>query len=378
MPKAHARRCWLVVPAVASLVWRAAAAHAVTDLSLVLTAGGLPEAGCHEAGQEVLVRIELGPTKVDIAGGQFLIRYDPACLSFASIVPGQACDPSSTMVNTIFQSVDEAKGWIFYAVGVAPVGPALPGPVTFACLTFIKTEDCTACEVCFDSENPQNTIVSDDTGHPVPFAPHCTDVIRTASEVTAACPADVSAQLTCGQPAASVGWAAPQFEDGCEGLVDYDCFATDGDDVRTALVEPDAGEFSIGLSTVCCAGTNSCGISHECCWSVTVAGPSDADCADGDSCTVDSCTPDDPNAASDGCLHTRLVILYGDMVPAGGDGLVDLDELVCVIFGFARLEDCPAGDIAPCGGDGVIDVDDIGAVVQTFGGAAPCPDPCPP
>ena len=64
---------------------------------------------------------------------------------------------------------------------------------------------------------------------------------------------------------------------------------------------------------------------------------------------------------------------YGDV---NGDGIVDFDDILCVLNGFAgdfsvcSFEDV---DIDPCGGNGTVDFDDILAVLNAFGGA---PDPC--
>jgi hypothetical protein len=70
--------------------------------------------------------------------------------------------------------------------------------------------------------------------------------------------------------------------------------------------------------------------------------------------------------------------LYGDVFPTGGDCVVDVDDLGCVVAGFSDPSLCPDGDIAPCGGSGEIDVDDMLAVVDAFAGIYACPHPCPP
>lgn len=95
-------------------------------------------------------------------------------------------------------------------------------------------------------------------------------------------------------------------------------------------------------------------------------------CDDNDACTVaDVCS-------SGTCGGTRIVELYGDLAPPGGDGSVNLDDLLCVLNGFASFEACPPGDIAPCFGDGIIDLDDMLAVLSAFSGNYRCPHPCAP
>jgi len=70
--------------------------------------------------------------------------------------------------------------------------------------------------------------------------------------------------------------------------------------------------------------------------------------------------------------------LYGDTYPTGGNCAVDLDDIICVLDGFANRNDCPDADIVGCGGNGVVDIDDIIAVLDAFTSAFRCPHPCPP
>ncbi|MEK6676891.1 MAG: hypothetical protein AABZ47_14715 [Planctomycetota bacterium] len=66
---------------------------------------------------------------------------------------------------------------------------------------------------------------------------------------------------------------------------------------------------------------------------------------------------------------------YADLIPSC---LVDLDDLICMLNGFAVNAACPQGDIAPCGGSGKIDVDDLIALLQAFAGYFLCPHACSP
>jgi len=68
---------------------------------------------------------------------------------------------------------------------------------------------------------------------------------------------------------------------------------------------------------------------------------------------------------------------YGDV---SADGSVDLEDVICILDGFAGDYRCPFAhlDVAPCGGDGVIDLDDTKAVLDAFEGTPLCPDPCRP
>ncbi|MEK6676223.1 MAG: hypothetical protein AABZ47_11300 [Planctomycetota bacterium] len=67
--------------------------------------------------------------------------------------------------------------------------------------------------------------------------------------------------------------------------------------------------------------------------------------------------------------------LYADIIQSC---VVDVDDLICLLNGFAVFADCPAGDLAPCGGSGLIDVDDLISLLEAFSGNYLCPHPCPP
>ncbi len=70
--------------------------------------------------------------------------------------------------------------------------------------------------------------------------------------------------------------------------------------------------------------------------------------------------------------------LYADIVPPGGDCIVDLADLLCVLDGIDDPLLCPDGDIAPCGGDGLIELADLLAVLDAYSGVYLCPHPCSP
>lgn len=56
----------------------------------------------------------------------------------------------------------------------------------------------------------------------------------------------------------------------------------------------------------------------------------------------------------------------------------NLDDILCVLAGFADIDNCPNGDLAPttgpsaCQGNGIINLDDILSILAAFGGANPC------
>jgi len=86
------------------------------------------------------------------------------------------------------------------------------------------------------------------------------------------------------------------------------------------------------------------------------------DCDDGLMCTQDRC-------ADNACAYTPAD--YGDV---NEDGLVDLQDILCVLDGFGGQFNCPPEsiDIANCTADGTIDVSDILAILDAFAGDDPC------
>jgi hypothetical protein len=55
-----------------------------------------------------------------------------------------------------------------------------------------------------------------------------------------------------------------------------------------------------------------------------------------------------------------------DIAPSGGNGVVDVDDLLAVINSWGACAAC-AADIAPAGGNGFVDVDDLLAVINSWG-----------
>ncbi len=94
-----------------------------------------------------------------------------------------------------------------------------------------------------------------------------------------------------------------------------------------------------------------------------------SNCEDGDLCTLDRCDPD--NGA---CLFLSGGIPFGDLNYSGN---VDVGDVNCVVAGFGTPSACPDADVAPCGGDGHVDVSDILMVLNAFSGLFECPSLCP-
>ncbi len=124
-------------------------------------------------------------------------------------------------------------------------------------------------------------------------------------------------------------------------------------------------------------------------WAPTVCSTA-LHCDDGDECTVvDTCDPADPGAGVDGCLHEYQEQVFGDVVPSFCPPTCpqpDADDIICLLDDFrdgSTVDGCGTNDpaestdLAPCGGDGVLDLDDILYVLDAFAQVYPCPHPCP-
>lgn len=151
-------------------------------------------------------------------------------------------------------------------------------------------------------------------------------------------------------------------------------------------------------NTAACSDGDACTVGDLCSGGVCVAG-SAAICNDSNACTDDSCLPasgcvysNNTAPCNDGvtcttndtcaggvCSGTPVVILFGDLTPPpSGNGIINLDDLLCSLSGFSSLASCPGADLVPCGGNGSVTIDDILAELGAFGGNYSCPHPCPP
>jgi hypothetical protein len=86
-----------------------------------------------------------------------------------------------------------------------------------------------------------------------------------------------------------------------------------------------------------------------------------------DECDLGSGTSADANGNN---VPDECDPVYGDL---DGDHDVDLDDILCVVRGFGNALLCPNADIKPCGGgNGIIDLDDLLAVAAAFAGMPGC------
>jgi len=82
-------------------------------------------------------------------------------------------------------------------------------------------------------------------------------------------------------------------------------------------------------------------------------------------------TDRDDNGIVD-CLETLTPPCPWDCVPPGGNGVVNIDDLLAVINAFGGRGPCDSAPQNPDGtfGNGVVNIDDLLGIINAFG---PCP-----
>jgi DNA-binding beta-propeller fold protein YncE len=71
-------------------------------------------------------------------------------------------------------------------------------------------------------------------------------------------------------------------------------------------------------------------------------------------------------------IAVALPPVFADLVPPGGDRIVEVGDVLCCLDGFSDTALCANADVIPCNGDGNIDVGDILAVLDAFAGIYAC------
>jgi len=178
------------------------------------------------------------------------------------------------------------------------------------------------------------------------------------------CTADTCSNGTCIHDAAAAnGSSCPDEPNACTvdvcfgGVCQHDAAAANGQSCQG-----DGNECTLDVcSSGSCTHPN---INSMPCETV-------ADCPSG----AMSCSGSPGNVGFCVCVPTGGPC-FGDVAPPGGNGVVDLDDILCLLDGFAEEANCPNGDLVPCGGNGTIDLDDILAVLDAFAGDAACGSPC--
>jgi len=246
-------------------------------------------ANCFDDRQKFTADVHIGVAAAPINGAQVLVVYDPTCLDYQS---ASCLAPYTTTVYG--PTVDEASGSIFIACGINAFA-GLDGPlggVDVVQLNFRKIGECDECELCFSSNNPENTYLVDDEGQRVAVEAKCKS-LRGRGELDLVVPPDLTGDdavnADCDSPTGTVSWSldGPSASFSCgDGAVTMTCRGAHetGLAYSTAVVM-NGGTFPQGNSSFCCyvevtdddfcfdsAGCtgSGCGPTSEGCWTVEV------------------------------------------------------------------------------------------------------------
>ncbi len=210
---------------------------------------------CLQAGDQLVVEVNLNNASTDIVGGQFFLQYNDAALDFVSAVPGDA--PFSTEIFEL-----HTPGELTYGVGI----PALPGTASassMARLTFNVTSDfCNVSDLVEFRTGVLPTRITTDTG--LDILPNLVD-LGSANRDTSA-PSITVSNITvnadaglCTAAVANLGASASDTCDTSPTLV-----GTRSDSL------PLNAPFPTGATTVTWVAADSCGNSSSTVQTVTV------------------------------------------------------------------------------------------------------------
>ncbi len=175
----------------------------------------------------------------------------------------------------------------------------------------------------------------------------------------------------------------PPVATDCNGDTIPDSCQLSGNDCNGNSIPDDcelAGNDSIpvggdGIPDGCnCLVHGDCGPGETCEPCTNVCVTNGCPCTTQADCRNNLC-PDDNACNHAYCVSGTCLFTcerYGDVQPPGGNGQVNLDDILCLLAGFANLASCPNADIIPCGGNAIINLDDILSVLGAFAGANPC------
>ena len=240
------------------------------SLNFAVGPGAKPNPNCFLPGDKVAVDVFFKSAPVPVNGAQFVVLYDPSCLQFNSISPG---DGANAYTFEIEEIVDEAEGMIFYAVGVSPMGGmGVAGTAVVATINFTKMGGCTECALCFGGENPMNPALVDNMGQSVPdLETYCSKDIIENDVLWLEVPRDMKLNVDCDKTTAMVGWDEPTAGSNCYAA-NLDCWGQHESGLdMTACAMGGPCEHPQGVTTYGCVVTSKvCGDWIDDSWTVTV------------------------------------------------------------------------------------------------------------
>ena len=242
---------------------------------------------CVNAGEQLVVTIDMTGASAPIVGGQFFMVYDDSVLDFVSAEPGDAAmsDSSNPFEVEVFEVVDEPNGLIDYAVGVPfPPGSGTTNNVTMARLRFDVVAGAGACNVAslvaFRPHAPPTRLTDEsDVEYSVAMGNLATNNLAAITVDGAApvvtCPGNASITPPAGSCSATYAWPAAAANDNCDGnlsmSVVYDIDLGDNGSVD-ATQSGTSYSFPPGVHRVTARATDACGNAGSCSFTVTNSG----------------------------------------------------------------------------------------------------------
>ncbi len=225
----------------------------VPDLTIDFDDSGKADGLCFTAGSKVTATVNVAAATAPVNGGQFLINYDPSCMQYNSVAGAGAY--SDLVFGPV---VDEAAGTIFVVVGVgfgAGDGPA--GNSSMLSLSFTKmgANACDSCNICFDSNNPMNTYLVDNSGQRIGVNGICSDNVVANNVITLDVPDSIKSNVDCGQPDAIIGWDAPTVSDSC-GNAALTCVQQHQSETNASAAPATGGTYNPGSTNICCSAAS--------------------------------------------------------------------------------------------------------------------------
>ncbi len=231
-------------------------------LELIVDPGSLPVSSCFAAPNEIVtVRVVLGAAERNIVGIQFFVEYDAATLEFVNVTPGATVDPASPFALEFNRNVDPFGGTIDYVVA-ANFGQPTMGPATAAVITFRTVAECSSY-VRFRPIGPSGQVNKLSAEGGVEIDPTLVDapvlIIDGAPPTLSACPVSAVVSADPGLFASAVSWNSLSASDTCDGAV-----------TALACNPPSGSVFSAGTTPVTCLAADSCGLTDQCSFNITV------------------------------------------------------------------------------------------------------------
>lgn len=240
-------------------------------LEVVPGAGSLPNPECYSADEDIYVDIHLSSGSHLVAGGQFLVGFDPAVLQAIDVIPGSFADAQSPFSLELFRAINQTDGQLFYAVGVDFDSQGTRGPSILARLRFRALESCTSDELCLLDQNPYHSRVVDNFGRLLEITTCCTGEVRLQGPAPVlTCPGSRSTNALPGKLAAPVSWSAPTASGGCDGQLAVACTAVNSNGADVDYLIDGGGLAPSGISTFECHAVDTCGVQSSCEWAVEV------------------------------------------------------------------------------------------------------------